>query len=67
MLSASAFGLADNIYLGLDYSGYYKNLIQYFFFSIHTLNDLGDSSNLIGSLSRTMNTEFSRKTNFALK
>ena len=29
MLSASAFGLADNTYLDLDYSGYHKNLIQY--------------------------------------
>ena len=29
MLSASAFGSADNTYLDLDYSGYHKNLIQY--------------------------------------
>ena len=29
MLSASAFGSADNTYLDLDYSGYQKNLIQW--------------------------------------
>ena len=28
MLSASAFGSADNTYLDLDYSGYHKNLIK---------------------------------------
>ena len=27
-LSASALGSADNTYFDLDYSGYYKNLIQ---------------------------------------
>ena len=31
MCSASAFGSADNTFLDLDYSGYHKNLIQYFF------------------------------------
>jgi len=28
VLSASAFGSADNTYFELDYSGYHKNLIQ---------------------------------------
>ena len=28
VLSASALVSADNTYLGLDYSGYHKNLIQ---------------------------------------
>ena len=28
VLSASAFGLVDNTYLDLDYSGYHKNRIQ---------------------------------------
>ena len=27
-VSASVFGLADNTYLDLDYSGYHTNLIQ---------------------------------------
>ena len=31
MLSASAFGSADNTYLDLDYSVYHKNLIQQLF------------------------------------
>ena len=44
-----------------------KKLSNIFLFSIHTLNDLGDSRNLTDSLSRTMNSEFSLKTNFALK
>ena len=29
MLSASAFGSADDTYLDLDYDGYHKNLIQH--------------------------------------
>ena len=68
MLSASAFGSADNIYVTALIIPYItKTLSNIYFFSIHKLNDLGDSSNLISSLSRTMNSEFSRKTNFALK
>ena len=68
MLSASAFGLADNTYLAaLIIPDITKSLSNIYFFSIHKPNDLGDSSNLISSLSRTMNSEFSRKTNFALK
>ena len=34
MLSASAFGSADNSYLDLDYSGYHKNLIKGLFIII---------------------------------
>ena len=30
-VSAPAFGLADNTYLDLEYSGYHKNLIQWLF------------------------------------
>ena len=68
MLSASAFGSADNIYVTALIIPYItKTLSNIYFFSIHKLNDLGDWSNLISSLSRTMNSEFFRKTNFALK
>ena len=31
MWSSSAFGSADNTFFDLDYSGYYKNVIQYLF------------------------------------